>query len=161
MQNGDGICWFDRDGVLVGTNINMVKAGKIYPNKVLPLSVGTEIYRNENPAFEKAVERGLNRRLAVDFIIKTDKKGFAIEAIDENHNSVELKFVAEKKSAQKAEMALNNWREQLGKLKKAAGQFSANDIKVKLGSLLTPDKRKYYIANQFKFLSEKINSKIS
>jgi len=116
LQNGDGICWFDREGELVGTNINMVKQGKIYPNKVLPLSVGTEIYRNENPAFEKAVERGLNRRVAVDFIIKTDKKGFAIEAIDEDQNSVELKFAAEKNPANKAEMALQNWRDQLGKL---------------------------------------------
>jgi collagenase-like PrtC family protease len=116
LQNGDGICWFDREGELVGTNINMVKKGKIYPNKVLPLSVGTEIYRNENPAFEKEVERGIGRRIAVDFIIKTNKTGFVVEAIDEDHNSVELKFAAEKNLAQKAEMALNNWREQLGKL---------------------------------------------
>ena len=116
LANGDGICWFDRDGILVGTNVNMVKQGKVYPNKVLPLSVGTEIYRNENPAFEKAVERGLNRRVAVDFIIKTNTNGFAVEAIDEDKNSVELKFAAEKNSANKAEMALNNWRDQLGKL---------------------------------------------
>ena len=116
LANGDGICWFDRDGILVGTNVNMVKQGKIYPNKVLPLSVGTEIYRNENPAFEKAVERGLNRRIAVDFIIKTNKNGFAVEAIDEDKKSVELKFAAEKNPANKAEMALQNWRDQLGKL---------------------------------------------
>jgi 23S rRNA 5-hydroxycytidine C2501 synthase len=116
LQNGDGICWFDREGDLVGTNVNMVKDGKIYPNKVLPLSVGTQIYRNENPAFEKAVLSGLSRRIGVDFIVKENKAGFAIEAIDEDGNSIELKFKAEKVAAQKAELALKNWREQLAKL---------------------------------------------
>jgi 23S rRNA 5-hydroxycytidine C2501 synthase len=126
LANGDGVCWFDREGELVGTNINMVKQGKIYPNKVLPLSVGTEIYRNENPAFEKAVKRGVNRRVALDFIVKTNKTGFAIEAIDEDNNSVELKFVAEKEAAKKTEMALQNWRDQLGKLGETI--FYARDI---------------------------------
>jgi putative protease len=116
LQNGDGICWFDRDGVLVGTNINMVKDGKIYPNKVLPLSVGTEIYRNENPAFEKLVERGVNRRIAVDFIVKEKKSGFSVEAIDEDNNSAVLNFKIELKPAEKKELAIKNWQEQLGKL---------------------------------------------
>lgn len=116
LKNGDGICWFDREGELVGTNVNMVKDGKIYPNKVLPISVGAHIYRNENPAFEKAVAAGSSRRVGVDFIVKENKKGFMIEALDEDNNSVELKFAAEKNPAEKAEMALSNWREQLSKL---------------------------------------------
>jgi 23S rRNA 5-hydroxycytidine C2501 synthase len=115
LQNGDGICWFDREGELLGTNINMVKDGKIYPNKVLPLSVGKEIYRNQDLAFEKAVKRGASRRVALDFIVKEDKKGLAIEAIDEDGNEVELKFETEKIPAKKSELAMQNWREQLGK----------------------------------------------
>jgi 23S rRNA 5-hydroxycytidine C2501 synthase len=126
LRNGDGVCWFDREGELVGTYVNAVKEGSIYPNKVLPLSVGTEIYRNENPSFEKAVLSGLSRRVAVDFIVKENKTGFAIEAIDEDGNSVELKFKAEKSEAKKAELALKNWQEQLGKLGETI--FSARDI---------------------------------
>ncbi|HTX86859.1 MAG TPA: U32 family peptidase [Candidatus Nanoarchaeia archaeon] len=116
LKNGDGICWFDRDGQLVGTNINLVRDGKIYPNKVLPLSVGAEIYRNENPSFEKAVERGVSRRVSVDFIIKETKAGFNLEAIDEDGNSVSLKLPAKLETAAKPELSLKNWREQLGKL---------------------------------------------
>jgi 23S rRNA 5-hydroxycytidine C2501 synthase len=115
LQNGDGICWFDREGELLGTNINMVKDGKIYPNKVLPLSVGTEIYRNQDMAFEKAVKRGAERRVALDFIVKENKNGLAIEAIDEDGNEVELKFKIEKVTAKKTELAMENWREQLAK----------------------------------------------
>ena len=116
LKNGDGICWIDREGKLVGTNINMVRDGKIYPNKVLPLSIGAEIYRNENPDFEKAVERGVSRRIGVDFIVKEIKNGLAIEAIDEDDNSVVLKFPDKLEAAAKPELALKNWREQLGKL---------------------------------------------
>jgi 23S rRNA 5-hydroxycytidine C2501 synthase len=115
LQNGDGICWFDREGELVGTNINMVRDGKIYPNKVLPLSIGSEIYRNEDVAFEKAVKRGASRRVALDFIIKETKDGLAIEAIDEDGNEAELKFKIDKIPAKKVELALENWREQLSK----------------------------------------------
>jgi 23S rRNA 5-hydroxycytidine C2501 synthase len=127
LKNGDGICWFDREGELAGTNVNMVKDGKIYPNKVLPLSVGAQIYRNENPAFEKAVLGGSSRRVGVDFIVKENKKGFAIEVFDEDGNSVELKFLAEKNPAEKIEMALRNWREQLSKLGETI--FYALDVK--------------------------------
>jgi 23S rRNA 5-hydroxycytidine C2501 synthase len=126
LRNGDGICWFDRDGELVGTNINMVKDGKIYPNKVLPLSVGTEIYRNENPAFEKAAEKGVSRRLGVDFIVKEIKTGFKIEALDEDQNSAVLEFKIKKEPADKPESASKNWQEQLGKLGETV--FAAREI---------------------------------
>ncbi len=116
LANGDGICWFDRTGVLVGTNVNLVKDGKIYPNKVLPLSVGTEIYRNENPAFEKAVGRGVDRRIGVDFIVKEANTGFKIEAIDEDGNSAAKEFKIKKEAAAKPDLALKNWQDQFSKL---------------------------------------------
>jgi len=36
--------------------------------------------------------------------------------------------------------------------------YTANDYKVKLGSIITAEKRNYYIQNQFSFLKEKLSS---
>ena len=46
----------------------------------------------------------------------------------------------------------------LGKLLKGIEKFSPTDYSVKLGSLLEPDKRKYYRAENFKILTQHIKS---
>lgn len=43
------------------------------------------------------------------------------------------------------------------KIIKKIDSFSDNDFKVKLGSILTAEKRNYYIQNRFSFLIEKLN----
>jgi predicted nucleotidyltransferase component of viral defense system len=46
--------------------------------------------------------------------------------------------------------------EQLSRLKKKVNGFKKKDFKVKLGSILESDDRKYYIENRFNYLLEKI-----
>ncbi len=46
--------------------------------------------------------------------------------------------------------------EQLSKLKEKLDRFKEKDFKVKLGSILENDVRKYYIENRFNYLREKI-----
>ncbi|MDD5072097.1 MAG: U32 family peptidase [Patescibacteria group bacterium] len=116
LKNADGLCWFDENGDLVGTNINLVKDGKIYPNKFLSLKPGTDIYRNLDTAFERKVVRGVRRAVAVDFTVKDVKKGLGIEAEDEDGNMVDLEFETEKKLAQKSELVEASWRQQFSKL---------------------------------------------
>jgi 23S rRNA 5-hydroxycytidine C2501 synthase len=116
LQNGDGICWFNKKGELVGTNINVVAGERIYPNKYVPQKSGIEIYRNSDPIFDKKVAGGADRRVAVDFEIKESQKGFAIIAKDEDGNSAELEFKAEKNPAQKPEIVEENWKKQFSKL---------------------------------------------
>jgi putative protease len=116
LKNGDGLCWFDEKNDLIGTNINLVEDGVIYPNKWLSLKIGTEIYRNLDTAFGKKVLNGADRRVAVDLIIKDTKKGFSVSAEDEDGNKAEEEFVFEKKIAKKPELVENSWKQQLSKL---------------------------------------------
>ena len=116
LKNADGLCWFDKDGKLIGTIINMVKGGKIYPNKWFPLKPGADIYRNMDTAFEKKVPHGAKRSVAVDFTVKETKNGVSVEAKDEDGNTSEIEFMAEKKPAQKPELVQANWRQQFSKL---------------------------------------------
>jgi len=116
LKNGDGICWFDQNSNLVGTNINLAKDGKIYPNKWFPLKAGTEIYRNLDPFFEKKVVHGVKRFVAVDFVIGETKSGLSVEAQDENGNKVKAEFELVKILAQKPELVEASWRQQFSKL---------------------------------------------
>jgi 23S rRNA 5-hydroxycytidine C2501 synthase len=116
LQNGDGICWFNKKDELVGTNINTVEGDRIYPNKFIPQRAGIDIYRNSDPAFDKKVANGADRGVAVDFTLKETENGFSINAKDEDKNFAEMEFEAEKKPAQKPDMVEANWKQQLSKL---------------------------------------------
>jgi len=116
LQNGDGICWFNKRDELVGTNINTVEGDKIYPNRFLPQKARIDIYRNSDPAFEKKVQNRAERNVAVDFTVKETERGFEIYAEDEDGNRVEMKLEAEKKPAQKPELVESNWKQQFLKL---------------------------------------------
>ncbi|MFH1820364.1 MAG: U32 family peptidase [Candidatus Nealsonbacteria bacterium] len=116
LKNADGLCWFDQNNNLTGININLVKNGRIYPNKWLSIKPGVDIYRNLDPVFEKKVSRGVKRSVAVDFTIKETKKGLGVLAKDEDGNVVELEFEIEKKLAQKPELIEDSWRKQFSKL---------------------------------------------
>ena len=62
LNNGDGICFFDGNRRLTGTNINKPDNGRIYPNRMEGIAAGTEIYRNYDIKFVSAVERSRMRR---------------------------------------------------------------------------------------------------
>ncbi len=115
LKNGDGICWLSSSGELIGTNVNLVEEGRIYPNK-LPLPTnGVEIYRNQDLAFERAVTAGSKRAVRVDWSVRELEKGLSISVEDEDGNFVEEMFPCEKRIAQKGPAAEDDWRKQLSK----------------------------------------------
>jgi putative protease len=116
LKNGDGLCWFDEKDELIGTNINLVEGGKIYPNKWLSLKIGMDVYRNLDTAFGKKVLNGADRRVVVDFIIKETEKGFSVLAEDEDGNAAGKEFIFEKKIAKKPELVESSWKQQFSKL---------------------------------------------
>lgn len=115
LKNGDGICWLTAQGELVGTNINTVKEGRIYPNHSIPFK-GAEIYRNQNSTFERAVVSGADRRVAIDWAIGESGSGFRIGVKDEDGNCTAIDFEHKKILAEKEDVAIDNWRKQLSKI---------------------------------------------
>jgi putative protease len=116
LSNGDGICWFNEKNELVGVNVNVAQAGRIYPAKWQAIKVGTEIYRNLDPNFEKKVLSGVGRQVAVDFIFKETANGFMVAAKDEDGNLAEKEFACEKNLAKKPELVQESWKQQFSKL---------------------------------------------
>ena len=115
LKNGDGVCWNNESGELDGININTVEGEKIFPNRKFPYSAGIEIFRNENPAFEKAATSGAERRIGVLFEITESDGQFKIKASDEDGNSVEMNFDHEKTPAQNPDQVSANWKKQFSK----------------------------------------------
>jgi 23S rRNA 5-hydroxycytidine C2501 synthase len=115
LKNADGLCWFE-NGRLIGTVVNIVKEGKIYPNKWFPITIGADVYRNLDTSFEKKIPYGVKRSVAVDFTMKETKDGLRVEAKDEDGNIAEVEFKTEKNIAQKPELAKSDWHQQFSKL---------------------------------------------
>lgn len=62
---GDGICFFS-GGKLLGTNINSVEGGRVYPNRMEGLAPGGEILRNFDKRFNDAMlSAAIRRQLSV------------------------------------------------------------------------------------------------
>lgn len=115
LKNGDGICWTDESGELDGININTVDGEKVYPNRKLPYGIGVEIFRNENPAFEKAVVSGAERRVGVSIEVTGSDRHFTVKATDEDKNSLELQFDHDKTPSQNPDSVSENWKKQFSK----------------------------------------------
>lgn len=68
VVSGDGLCFLTKSGDLEGFYVNKATAGNIFPNKIIDIPIGSEIYRNQDYAFDKVLENDRSeRKLSVRF----------------------------------------------------------------------------------------------
>ena len=80
----DGIC-FIKNGEMTGFLVNKVDGGKVYPNSMKDVSVGTVLYRNLDYEFEKQLKNSKTvRKIGVDIVVKNGK----VSVIDEDNNQI-------------------------------------------------------------------------
>lgn len=116
-QNGDGICFFDEQNVLCGTNINTVDGKNIYPAEMKGIKVGTVLYRNYDRKFAKILEQEKTKRIIrVDMIFKENSDGFSLDVEDEDRISVSAAVQTEKNPAKNSDVAQTSIKRQLEKL---------------------------------------------
>lgn len=118
LQPGDGICFFNSQKELVGTNINKVENNKIYPRSLEGLNLGVEIKRNFSLAFDKLLkkENVCQRLIPIKFIFQENKNGFTLTAQDEQGQIAKIILKTEKKLAQNLVRAEETIQNQLSKL---------------------------------------------
>lgn len=84
----DGLCFFVNEE-LKGCLVNAVEGNKIYPNSMVGIKVGTEIYRNYNAEHEKTLKHSkVRRKISVKFEFELNK----ITAKDEDGNLVQIQY---------------------------------------------------------------------
>lgn len=134
LSNGDGICFVQKKGTLLGTNVNRAEGSTIYPFKMDGIAVGTMIYRNYDHKFAKLLESNATERLvdaSITFAYANDR--LVITATDEDHFTAELQIDERFEPAQKAERALQNIQQQLGK--SGGDLFKVVDVTVECDSV--------------------------
>jgi putative protease len=117
LHTGDGICFFDAQNELQGTNINKIDGKKIFPSETGGFEIGTAIYRNYDYAFAKELQTDTTKRLvAVNMQFVETDVGFVLYIEDEDSVKIKNTKICEKTPAKNKTYAEETVRHQLTKL---------------------------------------------
>lgn len=116
LNNGDGICFVTKEGEFTGTNINVVAADRIFPNRMNGISEGVEIYRNSDTAFLSMVTSAkIGRKISAEMTIRFSDHSITLTAVDSEGVCVESSLEGEFEEASNIENSTNKLIEQLNK----------------------------------------------
>ena len=131
LHPGDGITFFDKDGTLSGSLVNGVKDGRVRADNLRGMDNGTEVYRNLDKEFLRAVERdGAQRKFALRLEFSDYEGGLELKAVDERGASASVKLRGVKTPAEKPEAALETIKKQLSKLGETEFYLEALELKL-------------------------------
>lgn len=117
LNNGDGLCFINENNEADGIYVNKAENGKIYPNVLKEVKDGTFIYRNNDAAFIKIVERedSAVRKLSTTLLLTETKTGFELIATDEDGNVSTVNLEHAKEQTKTGESIEENIKTQLAK----------------------------------------------
>lgn len=131
LHPGDGITFFDKDGTLSGSLVNGVKDGRVRADNLRGMDNGTEVYRNLDKEFLRAVERdGARRKFALRLEFSDYEGGLELKAADERGASASVKLRGVKTPAEKPGAALETIKKQLSKLGETEFYLEALELKL-------------------------------
>jgi putative protease len=116
LQNGDGLCYFDRSGKLIGLKANRVAGKEVHHRESASPAPGTVVYRNHDVDFMKQLKNSeLCRFLHVDACITETDNGLCCTLQDEDGLRSEVELAAEKEQAKQSGMINNVIERQMRK----------------------------------------------
>jgi len=118
LSPGDGLCFFDKNNDLKGSNIIKVEDDKIFLNNEQNLRVGDKIYRNFDIKFDKLIKQEdfIQRKIGLNFSVQETQKGLHVLVKDESENFVSSEIMLDKKYAENKDLAFKNIKNQFSKL---------------------------------------------
>lgn len=130
LNNGDGLCFINENNEADGIYVNKAENGKVYPNVLKEIKDGTFIYRNNDAAFIKIVERedSAIRKIGTTLLLTENENGFELIATDEDGNVSTVKLEHPKEQTKTGESIEENIKVQLGKT--GFTPYSADEINV-------------------------------
>ncbi|MHC0446014.1 peptidase U32 family protein [Flavobacterium sp. 3-218] len=130
LNNGDGLCFINENNEADGIYVNKAENGKVYPNVLKEIKDGTFIYRNNDIAFIKIVERedSAIRKIGTTLLFTENEKGFELIATDEDGNISTVTLEHAKEQTKTGESIAENIKTQLAKT--GFTPYSADEIDV-------------------------------
>jgi collagenase-like PrtC family protease len=130
LNNGDGLCFINENNEADGIYVNKAENGKIYPNVLKEVKDGTFIYRNNDAAFIKIVERedSAVRKLSTTLLLTENETGFELIATDEDGNVSIVNLGHSKEQTKTGESIEENIKTQLAKT--GFTPYTADEINV-------------------------------
>lgn len=91
IGNGDGLSYFNSDGVLTGFRVNTAHGRRVEANAPQSITRGTTIYRTADSKFSRSLAKtSATRTVAVRFSLRTQGQRLCLEATDERGNRVSV-----------------------------------------------------------------------
>jgi 23S rRNA 5-hydroxycytidine C2501 synthase len=117
LNNGDGLCYINENNEAEGIYINKVENGLAYPNVLKEIKPGTFIYRNNDAAFIKVVERedSAVRKISTTLLLTENENGFELIATDEDGNQSKVNLVHPKERTKNNHSLAENFKINLAK----------------------------------------------
>lgn len=115
IANGDGLCFYDNKGELVGMNVNRVEGKKILTKEFYGIKPGTKIFRNYDHSFDKEIGKECKRRIRAEIIVNEVVSGLKAVVTDEDEITVEETFEIEKEIASNELRAVESFHKQFTK----------------------------------------------
>lgn len=133
FHNGDGLCYIGSDGDLKGYRVNRVENGRIFlyleSGEMPSISAGTDIYRNFDYEFEKALAKeSAVRKIDVDILFEETGDGYRVSMTDEDGLSATASVEWKKEDARTPQQ--ENIRTQLGKTGNTG--FEVQNVEIRL-----------------------------
>ncbi|WP_396137958.1 U32 family peptidase [Flavobacterium sp.] len=117
LNNGDGLCFINENNEAEGIYVNRAENGIIYPNVLKEIKEGAFIYRNNDAAFIKLVERedSAVRKISTTLELKENETGFELIATDEDGNVSIANLIHQKELTKNNESIAENFKVNLAK----------------------------------------------
>jgi putative protease len=114
LSPGDGLCFFDDQGQLRGTQVEAVQGRRITVSQAAGLRPGVEVRRNAHHRFLRRLgTASVERRIEVGLVVSESEAGLVLTATDEDGNQVQRRCETEPVAAHRPDAAAATARKQL------------------------------------------------
>ncbi len=134
IVNGDGLCFFDETGELIGMNVGNVKQNTVYTNDLKGIAAGKKIYRNFDHAFNNELKQECARKIKAGITVHETASGLRIEANDEDSIKISYLVNTVKQIAENSRRAIEVFKTQFSKSGDTI--FEVEDVNVKFATPL-------------------------
>ena len=117
LNKGDGLSFTNENGETSGIQVNNVIGDLVYPNEMKLINTGTDIFRNNDLAFTKLVERedSAIRKINTKLMLSETEEGFQLSVKDEDGFESIASCVQTKEKTKNNESIIANIKTQLSK----------------------------------------------